>query len=454
MGITSSDQRHVIHAQPRHPPTSSTTFSSAPPSAPTIAQAQLIYDNRAQVNNNDFDFSPLKPTTRHVGLENKTGENNCFLNATIQALWHLNLFREKVLYTEQLGGGEENIDLIFSEEDSSVDTLGALCSLFAQYQYTDHSCIPSSEIRCILSQLDGSGRFDLGSMADAAETLEALLSFIHAGHVGRLSASSQAASHDGDFCHAGSTKCLSHTIFGGVFVSQSTCRVCRATNEPAIIEPFFHHASVLALLDCPQAKSRFSFGQRLNVAFRNADVACPSTDSSRPLSARFRDQSGGRGGGRGGVCSGRAEVNLSCLEAPQVLAVSLAWPGDSVPQSTIRQLLQVMEGHVWLSEVFSATPPDASCSVYQSRSDAERYIFKGFVCFYGMHYISIFQEWNPAANICQYMLFDDSHIRRLGRWEDVKEECVRARYQPVLLLYEKQPPNKPPAEGAQTCSHK
>lgn len=440
MGITSSDQRHVIHAQ--RLPAASTTSSA--PSAPTIAQAQVVFDNSARGDYKYFDFSPLKPTNRHVGLENKAGENNCFLNATIQALWHLNLFREKVLYTEQQGGGEENIDLIFCEEDSSIDTLGALCSLFAQYQYTDDSCIPSSEIRYILSQLDGSGRFELGHMADAAETLEALLSFIHAGHVGRLSASSQAANHDGDFCHAGSTKCLSHTIFGGVFVSQSTCRVCRATNEPAIIEPFFHHASVLALLDYTLVHSRYSFGQRLNVAFRNADVQCPSTDSSRPLSARFRNQGEGRNGvGGGRACSGRAEVNLSCLEPPQVLAVSLAWPADSVPQTMIRQLLDVMEGHVWLSEVFSASPPDSSLSVHMTRSDAERYIFKGFVCFYGQHYISIFQEWNPAANICQYMLFDDSRIRRLGRWEDVKEECVRARYQPVLLLYETQPQQKP-----------
>ena len=30
---------------------------------------------------------------KHVGLQNKTGANNCFLNVVIQALWHLDAFR-------------------------------------------------------------------------------------------------------------------------------------------------------------------------------------------------------------------------------------------------------------------------------------------------------------------------------------------------------------------------
>lgn len=193
---------------------------------------------------------------------------------------------------------------------------------------------------------------------------------------------------------AGSTKCLSHVIFGGVFVSQSTCRVCRATNEPAIIEPFFHYASVLALLGEADRHTSLSFGQLLNLAFRNADVACPSTDSSRPLSANFRSLSQRQGhsqGQRQALCSGRAEVNLSCLDAPQVLAVSLAWPADSVPPSMIRHLLRVMEGHVWLSEVFFEAPDLSTPSmsaVHASRNDTEKYVFKGFVCFYGKHYIS------------------------------------------------------------------
>lgn len=31
----------------------------------------------------------FQPTQVHKGLENNSGENNCFLNVVIQALWHL-----------------------------------------------------------------------------------------------------------------------------------------------------------------------------------------------------------------------------------------------------------------------------------------------------------------------------------------------------------------------------
>lgn len=33
-------------------------------------------------------------------------------------------------------------------------------------------------------------------------------------------------------------------------------------------------------------------------------------------------------------------------------------------------------------------------------------------------------------------MFDDAKIREIGDWNDVKVECVKSRYQPVLLLYE------------------
>ena len=45
----------------------------------------------------DFDSSlanlAFASTTTHKGLSNNSGDNNCFLNSTIQALWHLGPFR-------------------------------------------------------------------------------------------------------------------------------------------------------------------------------------------------------------------------------------------------------------------------------------------------------------------------------------------------------------------------
>lgn len=36
----------------------------------------------------------------------------------------------------------------------------------------------------------------------------------------------------------------------------------------------------------------------------------------------------------------------------------------------------------------------------------------------------------------QFLLFDDQKVIKLGGWEDVKRECLRSSFQPVLLLYE------------------
>jgi hypothetical protein len=45
------------------------------------------------LTNHSYDFPTPIPDDK--GLENQVGENNCFLNCVIQALWHLRSFRDK-----------------------------------------------------------------------------------------------------------------------------------------------------------------------------------------------------------------------------------------------------------------------------------------------------------------------------------------------------------------------
>jgi hypothetical protein len=132
MGSTSSTPA-------RHRQVISVIQQQEPPTTPSRITPAGEEKKDEEGKHNDFDYSPGTKST------NRAGENNCFLNATIQALWHLNLFREMVLYDEQqqLSGADENIDLIFSAEDESTDTLGAIVSLFSQYQFTEEMCIPA-----------------------------------------------------------------------------------------------------------------------------------------------------------------------------------------------------------------------------------------------------------------------------------------------------------------------
>lgn len=73
-----------------------------------------------------------------------------------------------------------------------------------------------------------------------------------------------------------------------------------------------------------------------------------------------------------------------------------------------------------------------------SPHNSQIYVFRGIVCYYGKHYVSIFQRSKllGTSGEAQYLLFDDINVREIGNWNDVKEECVKSHYQPVLLLYE------------------
>ena len=47
------------------------------------------------------------------------------------------------------------------------------------------------------------------------------------------------------------------------------------------------------------------------------------------------------------------------------------------------------------------------------------YVFRGFVGYYGLHYISVFQDRTNAED-GQFLLFDDTTVRSLGGWEQVR----------------------------------
>jgi hypothetical protein len=133
-----------------------------------------------------YSHLPLTSTTTHKGLVNLTGENNCFLNVTIQALWHLGPFRielqklmaysnsyelqKKMLDTEknneindfkkvELKSNKEGFK---SNKEGKGNILAALCNLFVQYEFTNKSTLPTYEMRTILSNL--SEQFQLGTI--------------------------------------------------------------------------------------------------------------------------------------------------------------------------------------------------------------------------------------------------------------------------------------------------
>jgi hypothetical protein len=154
----------------------------------------------------------------HKGLSNEVGENNCFLNVTIQALWHVEAF--KLSLKSILSKSE-----LYMLNDESL--LGVLCNLFIQYEFADLKILPPSQLRELLGKL--SAKFKLGEIADANEALDTILNRIHTERV--------------HFC-PDVDKCLSHKVFGASFLEQSICKTCLASSEPNLRDDFLLYFNV------------------------------------------------------------------------------------------------------------------------------------------------------------------------------------------------------------------
>lgn len=107
----------------------------------------------------EFD-APSNPSTLiHRGLRNETGENNCFLNVTIQALWHLGPFRVELLKmisnneVDKKYICENKVDPLGADSHANRGLLQALCNIFVQYEFTELPTLPPTELRTILSTL-------------------------------------------------------------------------------------------------------------------------------------------------------------------------------------------------------------------------------------------------------------------------------------------------------------
>lgn len=164
------------------------------------------------------------------GLENRDGANHCFLNVVVQALWNLESFRGRVLAAPAL----ENLpaetaaaaharicpsldsQVLEHEEEGEEVCIAALRSLLAQYASSEAGALPPDVLRECLSDVYGAerGRFRLGEMADATETIEALLDCFHASRVaptkrpGAAAYGRVAALLEGSACDGGAFKGL------------------------------------------------------------------------------------------------------------------------------------------------------------------------------------------------------------------------------------------------------
>lgn len=117
--------------------------------------------------------SALAEAVVHKGLDNPREAHNCFVNVVLQGLWHLAAFRHALLNAPS-----------HTHTDGRACMTCALRAVFTFYQYGDEASIPPDSVRGVLASLYADQqRFQSGEMADAGETLMAVLRALHEEHL-------------------------------------------------------------------------------------------------------------------------------------------------------------------------------------------------------------------------------------------------------------------------------
>uniref|UniRef100_H3C4C9 USP domain-containing protein n=1 Tax=Tetraodon nigroviridis TaxID=99883 RepID=H3C4C9_TETNG len=325
--------------------------------------------------------SPVAMTTitPSKGLSNEPGQNSCFLNSALQALWHLDIFRRSF---RQLSDHK-------CLADSCV--FCALKNIFAQFQSSSEDVLPSDLRRALAKAFQGERRFQLGIMDDAAECFENILMRIHF-HMADESA--------GDVCTA--RRCIPHQKFSMLLLEQCVCSSCGASSEAPPFSQMVHYVSTTSL--CDQAVKMLASQQE----------ATPSM---------FGELLRRAGAGALGYCSGRCGRRLQTrrvlLNSPEVVTVGLVW--DSERSHLAVDVLHTLGTRLRLGDLFSRV-------VEEKARRSELYLV-GVVCYYGRHYSTFFFQ----TRIRRWIYVDDAQVKEIGpRWRDVVSRCIKGHYQPLL----------------------
>lgn len=61
------------------------------------------------------------------------------------------------------------------------------------------------------------------------------------------------------------------------------------------------------------------------------------------------------------------------------------------------------------------------------------FVLRGFVTFYGLHYISYFY----SEKFDTWYQFNDENISAVGSFKDVRKKCIAGRQKPTTVFYER-----------------
>ncbi|KAL7686685.1 putative pleckstrin domain, UBA-like superfamily, Ubiquitin-associated domain-containing protein [Plasmopara halstedii] len=352
----------------------------------------------------------VKGASVHRGLLNASGENNCFLNVVIQSFWHLTSMRHFLLHVE------------VKDESRSVESnvLRALKSMLMEYDDTSSGVLHSRAIRKGLSVLYAADKnFQEGAMYDAEETLLALLNLMHQqtdateteetqkttmmvkSLVRLVSAETSEEKPQAVF----DDNSIPHLVFSHQIYDRYVCGKCSHSSPYNLYSNLVYSTYASDLYACKYESTEHMFrrltAQETDVASKCEEVGCNGKLGKERVIHRF----------------------------PMVFAVSILWATQSATKEQVQGVMENIGTRVDLAKCFDAAGP-----VIRFKNGGLRttYRLRGFVCYYGRHYVAVF--YSTAHKM--WLLFDDSRVLEMGCWSNVVSECLKGRFQPVLLFYE------------------
>ncbi|OQR85380.1 inactive ubiquitin carboxyl-terminal hydrolase [Achlya hypogyna] len=351
----------------------------------------------------------LKHASLHKGLTNYSGQNNCFLNVIIQSLWHLDSFRV----------------LISSADHASlhaVDDPCLLCELreiFAFYEFSDETALAPDNVRIALDVLCRE-RFAVGRMADATETLDTILAFMHADQC-RSNVATDLGSSLAIKDMTCEPRCIAHALFEADMFDVHHCQSCAATSDPDLWRDTLYRVYFAELYKYVERPGFFSTAPADGGAHKFASVLKALLNDGPGRSCPDHDTTG---------CPGHCRIERWLMKLPIVFAISIVWPSASVGGKELKAFAEVIPHHLDLGHVFQLGGAAADMPAAD-----KQYLFRGMVCYYGQHYVSFFRSQSADG---AWLLFDDKTVRTVGTWDDVRQRVERGCYQPTILFWEKE----------------
>jgi hypothetical protein len=264
------------------------------------------------------------------GLKN-LGENNCFLNVVIQALWQLQGSRYKFCQTENHNHNKQPNACVFC----------ALKVIFTHMEFGEDSSIPPTALRQSLSiAFAKDKRFQLGHMNDAAEAFEAVLQCVHGSDT------------------VSNCTCPAHSVFAIDIMDQVACNTCGSVGDASVCSSFVHYVYTAALSQYKRLYSSAALDDIL-AAFQNQDTkSCPNEKA----------------------CKAQCKVRRVMTNTPSLLPIAMVWDSTDVTTSDVISVLNCLDPVIELSKLRGGGP---KCT----------YQIKGMVCYHGYHYDAYFYNW-------------------------------------------------------------